>query len=133
MLNTMIEKFGKVINDTDDVIQRMRSSDFNDDLSKYKDVSQMMREMYQAFSIIPKTNRIMAKMMMKMINGGGKVRRSHNGNKGGRHPPIHHPNDDHCSMEPAIEMIENMEDDGMFDTQQYRNKLWGIWNKEFSI
>ena len=119
MLKTMLEKFGKVINDTDDVIQRMRSSDFDDDLSKYKDVSQMMREMYQAFSIIPKTNRIMAKMMMKMIYGGGKVRRSHNGNKGGRHPPIHHPNDDPCSMQPAIEMVENMEDDGMFYTQQY--------------
>ena len=119
MIQTMLEKLGKVINDTDDVIQRMRNSDFNDDLSKFKDISQMLRELYQAFSFIPKTNRLMGKMMMKMINGGKKDRRSHNGNKGGRHPSIHHPNDDHCAMEPVIEMIENMEDDGTFKTQQY--------------
>ena len=126
MLKSMLEKFGKVINDTDDVIQRMRSSDFNDDLFKYKDVSQTVRELYQAFSMIPKTNRLMVKMMMKMVNGGKKDRRSHKGNKGGRYPPIHHPNDDHCSMEPVIEMIENMEDDGRYKTQQYRNKFWSI-------
>ena len=119
MIQTILEKFGKVINDTDDIIQRMRNSDFNDDLSKYKDVSQMIRELYQAFSFIPKTNRYMTKLMMKMINGGKKDRRSHNRNKGRRHPPINHPNDDHCSMEPVIEMIENMEDDGTFKTQKF--------------
>ena len=111
---TMIEKVGKVINDTDDVIQRLRNSNFNDDLSKYKIVSQMVRELYQSFSSIPKINHFMGKMMMKMITGGKKNQRGSRRNKGGRHPVAHHPNEEHCNTESVTEMIEHMEDDGNF-------------------
>ena len=114
---TMIEKVGKVINDTDDVIQRMRSSDFNDDLAKYKDVSQMIRDLYSAFSSIPKTQRVMAKMMMKMIKGDKRDRRRNHQkrlrNNGRRRPTTHGQNEGHCSTEPVVEMIEQLEDGGM--------------------
>ena len=112
VLKTMIEKVGKVINDTDDVIQRMRNSDFSDDLSKYKDISQLVRDLYTTFSNIPKTNRLMAKWMMKMIGGDKKDRRRRPSITDGRRPSIHNPNNGHCSTEPVVEMIENLEEDG---------------------
>ena len=76
--DSFMSTIGKLLNETDDIIQGMESSDFEEDLKKYQDVSELIREVFNIFSGIPKSNRQMAKMMMKLIklgNDGGK----HNG------------------------------------------------------
>jgi hypothetical protein len=76
--DSFISTVGKLLNETDDIIQGMESSEFEEDLKKYQDVSELIREVFNIFMEIPKTNRQMAKMMMKLIkldNDGGK----HNG------------------------------------------------------
>ena len=114
VLKTMIEKVGKTINDTDDVVQRMRNSDFSEDLSKYKDISKLVRDLYTTFSTIPKTNRLIAKWMMKSIGGNKKDRRRRPGITDGRRPSTHNPSNRHCTTEPVVEMIEHMAENGNF-------------------
>ena len=62
-----MSKIGRLINETDDVIQGLGSSEFENDLIKYKDVSNLVRQLFSIFSETPRTNRQMAKLMMKMI------------------------------------------------------------------
>ena len=66
---SMLNMISKVINETDDVVQGMRSTEFSDDLGKYKDVSQLVRDLYNIMTAMPKVNRLIAMMMMKMLNG----------------------------------------------------------------
>ena len=48
----------------------LESSEFENDLKKYQDVSELIREVFNVFSGIPKTKRKMAKMMMKLLKPG---------------------------------------------------------------
>ena len=73
--DSFISTIGKLLNETDDIIQGMESSEYEEDLKKYQDVSELIRKVFNIFSEIPKTNRQMAKMMMKLIklgNNGGQ-------------------------------------------------------------
>ena len=63
----VIDMVGRVINDTNDVIQDMSNRDFNSDLQKYQDMSQLARDLFNVFTKIPKSNRFIRKMMMKMM------------------------------------------------------------------
>ena len=66
----MIDMAGLVINQTDDLIQGMSeysNTDFNNDLTKYKDISSLARKLATVFSKIPWVNREVTKMMMKMM------------------------------------------------------------------
>ena len=67
-----MNKIEKLINETDDVIQGIGSTEFEDDLTKYQDVSKLVRQLFNIFSEIPKTNRQMAKLMMKMMKSDEK-------------------------------------------------------------
>ena len=61
---------GLVINQTDDLIQGMSeysNTEFNNDLTKYKDISSLARKLATVFSKIPWVNREVTKMMMKMM------------------------------------------------------------------
>ena len=51
---------GKLLNETDDIVQGMESSEFENDLKKYQDVSELIREVFNVFSGIPKIKRKMA-------------------------------------------------------------------------
>ena len=70
--DNFMNKIEKLINETDDVIQGIGSTEFEDDLIKYQDVSKLVRQLFNIFSEIPKTNRQMAKLMMKMMKFDGK-------------------------------------------------------------
>ena len=66
----MIDMAGLVINQTDDLIQGMSeysNTEFNNDLTKYKDISSLARKLATMFSKIPWVNREVTKMMMKMM------------------------------------------------------------------
>ena len=65
--DNFMNKIGRLINETDDVIQGLASTEFENDLNKYKDVSDLVRKLFSIFSESPRTNRKMAKLMMKMI------------------------------------------------------------------
>ena len=70
--DNFMNKIGKLINETDDVIQGIGSTEFEDDLIKYQDMSKLFRQLFNIFSEIPRTNRQMAKLMMKMIKHDSK-------------------------------------------------------------
>ena len=65
----LIDMMGKVLNETDNIMQGMPTSRsaFPNDLQKYKDVSELARDMMSTFMQIPMANRHIAKMMMKLI------------------------------------------------------------------
>ena len=65
----LIDMMGKVLNETDDIVQGrpISRSAFPKDLQKYKDVSGLARDMMSTFMQIPMANRHIAKMMMKLI------------------------------------------------------------------
>ena len=65
--DNFMNKIGRFINETDDAIQGLGSTEFENDLIKYKDVSNLVRELFSIFSETPRTNRQMAKIMMKMM------------------------------------------------------------------
>ena len=65
--DNFMNKIGRLINETDDAIQGLGSTEFENDLIKYKDVSNLVRQLFSIFSETPRTNRQMAKMMMKMM------------------------------------------------------------------
>ena len=65
--DNFMNKIGRLINETDDAIQGLGSTEFENDLIKYKDVSNLVRELFSIFSETPRTNRQMAKIMMKMM------------------------------------------------------------------
>ena len=65
--DNFMNKVGRLINETDDVIQGLGSTEFETDLIKYKDVSNLVRQLFNIFSETPRTNRQMAKIMMKMM------------------------------------------------------------------
>ena len=65
----LIDMMGKVLNETDNIVQGMPTSRsaFPNDLQKYKDVSGLARDLMSTFMQIPRANRHIAKMMMKLI------------------------------------------------------------------
>ena len=76
--DSFMSTIGQLLNETDDIIQGMESSTFEEDLKKYQDVSELIREVFNIFSGIPKSNRQLAKLIMKLIKPG-KVGGKHNG------------------------------------------------------
>ena len=65
--DNFMNKIGRLINETDDVIQGLGNTEFETDLIKYKDVSNLVRQLFSIFSETPRTNRQMAKIMIKMM------------------------------------------------------------------
>ena len=66
----MLDMAGLLINQTDDLIQGMSeysNTEFNNDLTKYKDISSLARKLATVFSQIPWVNREVTKMLMKMM------------------------------------------------------------------
>ena len=84
MNEQLIELLGKTINDTDDVIKDMKSSEFPDDLTKYQDVSKLARTLFSLLMSMPRVNRQVTKMMAKLMNGR---RKGGHGNGGGWRRP----------------------------------------------
>ena len=66
----MINMLGSVINETDDLIQGLSTSEFGDDLTKYQEISSLARKLSTTFSNLPWANKEIGKMMMKMIRMG---------------------------------------------------------------
>ena len=117
----LIDMVGRVINDTDDVIQGMRNTEFANDLEKYKDVSQLGRDLFTAFIAIPKANRFIGKMMMKMMKDdrprnndrahGGRRQRPMRDNDHG--PTSITPNGGECWNKDIDDTLKYLEDSGM--------------------
>ena len=63
----LINMIGSLINQTDDVIQGLSNTEFDDDLTKYKDISSLARKMSTVFASLPWVNREIGKMVIKMI------------------------------------------------------------------
>ena len=63
----MIEMMSSAINETDDLIQGMSNSEFNDELTKYKDISSLARKLSNVFTKIPWAKREISKMLMKFM------------------------------------------------------------------
>ena len=70
MHDSFIRTIGKLLNETDDIIQGMDNADYQEDLMKYQDISTLARDVFSIFSNIPKANRQVAKMMMRLIKLG---------------------------------------------------------------
>ena len=66
----MINTLGSVINETDDLIQGLSTSEFGDDLAKYQEISSLARKLSTTFSNLPWANKEIGKMVMKMIRMG---------------------------------------------------------------
>ena len=115
---TMIDMVGRVINSTDDVIQRLSRSEFPSDLGTFKDVSYLIRNLYNTFTTMPKSQGLISKGIAKMLSGKRK------GGSGRTHsrpvmdddddgPATISPDEGSCWTEPIEEMLEHSEDDGM--------------------
>ena len=74
--DNFMNKIGKFINETDDVIQGIENTEYEDDLIKYQEMSQLLRQLFNIFSETPRTNRQMAKLMMRMIKHDSKEDKS---------------------------------------------------------
>ena len=106
----MINLFGRLINETYDVIEKMRNSEFKSDLEKYKDVSKLARDVFNIFTGIPKANRAIAKMMMKML----KDDKDDKGDGRPRPRPSHGPDEGGCSSWSIMDKLEYFDDKGTY-------------------
>ena len=114
----MMDMVGRAINTTDDVIQRLSRSEFPSDLGTLQDVSYLIRNLYNTFTTMPKSQSLISKGMAKMLSGKRK------GGSGRPHsrpvmddddtgPTTISPGEGSCWTEPIEEMLESSEDDGM--------------------
>ena len=58
------------MNETDNLIQGMSNSEFNDELTKYKDISSLARKLSNVLTKIPWAKREISKMLFKMMKMG---------------------------------------------------------------
>ena len=114
----MIDMVGRVINSTDDVIQKLSRSEFPSDLGTFKDVSYLIRNLYNTLTTMPKSQSLISKGMTKMLSD------KRNGGSGRPHsrpvmddddtsPTTISTDEGSCWTEPIEEMLESSEDDGM--------------------
>ena len=114
----MIDMVGRVINTTDDVIQKLSRSEFPDDLGTLKDVSYLIRNLYNTLTTMPKSQKLISKGMAKMLSvkrkgGSGRPHSRHVIDDDEDGQTILSPSEGSCWTEPIEEMLESSEDDGM--------------------
>ena len=63
----MVEMMSAAINETDNLIQGMSNSEFNGELTKYKDISSLARKLSNVFTKIPWAKREISKMLAKWM------------------------------------------------------------------